>query len=89
MSHLNLVESILTQIRETQDVVSLISVSSLKYDKRFNTLMIIFKYQLISKNRNIDFTMFINNINDKTVLDTDKYIDNINKKILFEQRLKI
>ncbi len=89
MSHLNLVESILTQIRETQDVVSLISVSSLKYDKRFNTLIIIFKYQLISKNRNIDFTMFINNINDKTEIDnkTRFIINQINNAIAI--RLKI
>lgn len=65
MSYLKIVDSILIQIKETQDPYSLISIDSIHYDRGHNSLFISFRYQLISKGRNIYYTIFIENINNK------------------------
>lgn len=89
MSYIIVANEIFQNIKETEDEKSLISIDFIQYDRSSCSLIVTFRYQLISKDRKIYYTVFIKNINDikEIQVKTNKLInDIINKNNI---RLKI
>lgn len=85
MSYLKIVDQILYKIKETEDNTSLITIDSIYQDG--NSLFLIVNYQLISKDRNIKYNIFIDDITDN--LSIDKKIFQLITEISIKNKIRL
>jgi len=86
MLYLDLANNILHKIKETEDLYSLIIIEHIYYDN-IKSLFLIFNYQLIQKNRNIKYNIYIEDINN--IIEIDRKVNQLINKISIKNQIRI